>query len=36
MRYAGYVSKHAIKSIREAQRSEEIESTQEANRRQEK
>ena len=30
MRYVGYVSKHAIKSIREAQRSEEIESAQEA------
>jgi hypothetical protein len=34
MRYAGYVSSHAISSIREAQRAEETKATQEENRRQ--
>ena len=36
MRYAAYVSSHAVKSIREAQKAEEIEFAQEANRRQQK
>ena len=34
MRYAGYVSSHALRSIREAQKAEDAEITQEENRRQ--
>ena len=36
MRYAGYVSSHAVRSIREAHKAEEAEFAQEANRRQQK